>query len=94
MVKGLFWWVGQALIGLFSLGFLFMGIDLCRGAFHLKDPYQFILTLFASNLVILISAVFCTGVIVRTINRLKGRSVAPSRAATQDKAEPPDSSCS
>jgi hypothetical protein len=90
MVKGLMWWAGQTLIGLFSLGFLLVGIDLCRAAFHLKDPYQFILTLFASNLVILISAVFCAGVVVRVISRLRGSHVPPSRAAMENETEPPD----
>jgi hypothetical protein len=90
MVKGLIWWAGQALIAVFSLGFLLVGIDLCRAAFHLKDPYQFILTLFASNLVILISAVFCAGVVVRVISRLRGSHAAPSRAARENEPEAPD----
>jgi ABC-type thiamin/hydroxymethylpyrimidine transport system permease subunit len=90
MVKGLIWSAGQALIGVFSLGFLLVGIDLCRAAFHLKEPYQFILTLFASNLIILISAALCAGVIVRTISRLKGRYGTRTHAAVQDETEPSD----
>ena len=90
MVKSLVWWAVQALIAVFSLGVVFLGIDLCRAAFHLQDPYHFILTLFASNLIILVGAALCAGIIVRTISRLKGRYPASPRAAAGDETEPPD----
>jgi hypothetical protein len=90
MVKGLIWWAVQVLIAVFSLGVLFLGIDLCQAAFHLKDPYHFILTLFASNLIILVGAALCAGVIVRMISRLKGRYPARSHPAVQNETEPPD----
>jgi hypothetical protein len=89
MVKGLIWWAGQALIAVFSLGVLVLGIDLCRAAFHLKEPYHFMLTLFASNLIILVSAAFFAGLIVRAIGRLKGRHPARFHTAMRDETEPP-----
>ena len=73
MIKALIWWAGQALVGAFSLSALVLGIDLCRAAFHLKEPYQFILTFFASNLIVLVSAALFAGLIARMIGRLKRR---------------------
>ena len=90
MVKGLIWWAGQALIAVFSLGVLVLGIDLCRAPFHLKEPYHFVLTLFASNLIILVGAAFCAGLTVRAIGRLKGRHPTRSPTAMRDETEPPD----
>ena len=54
-----------------SIFFLFMGIELCWAAFQLNHPHQFILTFFASNLIILISLVILAGVIVRMVSRLR-----------------------
>ncbi|UCG14808.1 MAG: hypothetical protein JSU72_02250 [Deltaproteobacteria bacterium] len=54
-----------------SIFFLVFGIDLCRAAYHLQHPYQFIITFFASNLIILISVVFLAGVVVRVVSRLR-----------------------
>ncbi|HVO83332.1 MAG TPA: hypothetical protein VMU60_02790 [Syntrophobacteria bacterium] len=88
MLKALIWWVGQSLMGLFSLGFLVLGIDLCRASFHLKEPYQFILTFFASNLIILVSAALLAGLIVRIIGRVRGRHRNPPHPGRTD-TEPP-----
>jgi hypothetical protein len=88
MVKALIWWAGQSLMGLFFLVFLVLGIDLCRASFHLKEPYQFILTFFASNLIILVSAALFAGVIVRMIGRVRSRKQPPPHPDPSD-AEPP-----
>lgn len=90
VVKGLIWWAGQALIAVFSLGVLILGIDLCRAAFHLQEPYHFMLTLFASNLIILVGAALCAGLIARAISRLKGRHPTRSPTAMQDEKQPPE----
>jgi hypothetical protein len=84
MMKALIWWAGQSLMGLFFLGFLFLGIDLCRASFHLKEPYQFILTFFASNLIILVSAALLAGLIVRIIGRVRGRHQTPPHPDPSD----------
>jgi hypothetical protein len=52
-----FWWAGQIAFGFLSMGFLFMGIDTLVYAYHLKNPHEFIMYFFSSNLIILISAV-------------------------------------
>jgi hypothetical protein len=90
MMKAVIWWVGQSLMGLFFVSFLVLGIDLCRASFHLKEPYQFILTFFASNLIILVSAALLAGLIVRIIGRVRGRHETPQHPEPSD-TEPPAS---
>lgn len=88
-MKALIWWTGKSLMGLLFLCFLVLGIDLCRASFHLKEPYQFILTFFASNLIILVSAALLAGLIVRIIARVRGRHQTPPHPDPPEK-EPPD----
>ena len=45
--------------------FLAFGIHLLIAAYSLKDPFDFVMTFFASNLIILISAALLAGFIVR-----------------------------
>ncbi len=51
--------------------FLLFGIYILIAAYHLKNPYAFIMTFFASNLIILISAVLVLGFILRMIKVFK-----------------------
>jgi len=44
-------------IGAFSVLFLLLGIDTLVAAYRLKNPHEFIMYFFASNLMILVSAV-------------------------------------
>lgn len=92
MMKALIWWAGQSFMGVFCLGFLFLGIDLCRASFHLKEPYQFILTFFASNLIILVSVALLAGLIFRVIGRVRGRHQSPSHPELSDTEPPPPGS--
>ena len=71
MVRTLVWWTVAAASGILSIFFLFVGISLCRAAYGLKHPYQFILTFFSSNLIILISVVILLGAVLRMIGRLR-----------------------
>lgn len=64
---GLFWWVRQALLTLAACFFLLFGIHVLISAYTLKDPYSFIMTFFASNLIILISATLLLGFVLRMI---------------------------
>jgi hypothetical protein len=70
-VNILLWWVRQALLVAVGLFFLLFGIYLLIAAYHLKNPYTFIMTFFASNLIILISAVLVLGFILRMIKVFK-----------------------
>ncbi len=63
----LFWWVRQILLTLVGCFFLLFGVEILIGAYGLNDPFSFILTFFASNLIILISAVLIIGFIYRMV---------------------------
>ena len=55
----LFSWIKSILLGSASLFFLVMGIEILLSSYSLKHPTEFLLSFFASNLIILISAVGC-----------------------------------
>ncbi len=61
----------QILLVAIGTFFLLFGIYLLIAAYHLKNPYTFIMTFFASNLIILISAVLVLGFILRIIKVFK-----------------------
>ena len=71
MVRKLLWWTVCGASAIASIFFLFVGISLCIASYNLNHPHQFILTFFASNLIILISVVIIIAVIVRVIDRLR-----------------------
>jgi len=51
------WWGKMILIGIFSLFFLVFGIETLIGAFHLKNPLEFIMYFFSASFMILVSLV-------------------------------------
>jgi hypothetical protein len=59
------WWIGQIILLLLAIFFLGFGVHVLILAYHLKDPSHFILTFFASNLIILISGVIAMGLVLR-----------------------------
>jgi hypothetical protein len=67
--KGLLWWAGQIILFFLSLFFLAFGVHVLILAYHLKDPFQFILTFFASNFIILISGAIAIGQVFRIKKR-------------------------
>jgi len=52
----IFFWIKHILMVLLSCFFLMFGIHILIAAYQLNDPFSFILTFFASNFIILISA--------------------------------------
>ena len=56
---------GRVVLGIVEAFFLVFGIYLLVLAYHLTDPLSFIMTFFASNLVILISAVLLLGLVLK-----------------------------
>ncbi len=52
-----FWWGKMILILLFAVFFLVFGIETMIGAFHLKNPLEFIMYFFSASLMILVSLV-------------------------------------
>lgn len=92
MLKQLIWWTLSTASAMLSIFFLLMGIHLCWASFQLNHPQQFILTFFASNLIILISLVILAGVVVRIVLRLRQNDPpedeGPQRL-TPDSSKPP-----
>lgn len=56
LMTKVFFWIKHILIILLSCLFLLFGIQILIAAYKLNDPFSFILTFFASNFIILISA--------------------------------------
>ena len=59
------WWIRQVILVLAGCFFLLFGIHILIAAYHLNDPFWFVMTFFASNLIILISAVLLIGFAVK-----------------------------
>ncbi len=57
--------------------FILFGVHLLISAYQLKDPFLFIMTFFASNLIILISAALTLGFTIRLF-RSEKKEEAPS----------------
>jgi hypothetical protein len=70
-------WIRQVLLILAGGFFLCFGIVLLVSAYHLNDPFLFIMTFFASNLIILISAALLVGFIWRTFTLRKDSDRGP-----------------
>ncbi|MGD9320198.1 MAG: hypothetical protein PVH99_09550 [Desulfobacteraceae bacterium] len=67
----MFWWIRQVILTLVGCFFLAFGIQLLISAYQLKNPFWFVMTFFASNLIILISAAVLLGFIVRMVSSRK-----------------------
>lgn len=67
MISGFIWWALQIVLILLGSFFLYYGIELLISAYGLNDPYTFIMTFFASNFIILISAALITGFVYRMV---------------------------
>jgi len=68
MEKAIPWWVIQVALALVAIFFILFGIDLLITAYRINDPFSFIMTFFASNLIILIS---CTLLLIFILNMVK-----------------------
>ena len=66
-MSDIFWWIWQIVLILASCFFLVFGINLLIMAYKLENPSWFIMTFFASNLIILISATILIGIAYRMI---------------------------
>ena len=61
------WWIRKIILILAGCFFLLFGIQLLISAYRLNDPFLFIMTFFASNLIILISGALLAGFIFQMI---------------------------
>ena len=75
------WWIRQIVLTAMGCFFLMFGIHLLIGSYGLNDPFAFILTFFASNLIILISAALTLGFAIRLFGSDR------EEALPQDKTE-------
>jgi hypothetical protein len=62
-----FWWVWQLILMIVTGFFFVLGIEVFIYSYRLKNPYHFILSFFASNLMIMISGVILAGIVYRMI---------------------------
>ena len=67
-MSGIFWWIRQALFILAGAFFLYYGIELLIFSYELKEPHTFLMTFFASDLIILISAALIFGFAYRMLS--------------------------
>ena len=70
-MPNLFWWIRHVVLILIGAFFLYYGIQLLIGSYDLKDPFVFIMTFFASNFIILISATLIFGFAYRMVSALR-----------------------
>ncbi|MBU1140564.1 MAG: hypothetical protein KKD01_04125 [Proteobacteria bacterium] len=73
------WWIGQCLLIVAAVFFLVYGISLFRAAYQLNEPFNFIMMIFASNLIILINGTLLVGFVLRMINAYKLLKKRPER---------------
>jgi len=69
-----FLWTRDIIFSLLSCFFLFFGIQVLIAAYDLKDPFSFIMTFFASNLIILISIALMLVFFRRILALYRGRN--------------------
>jgi len=63
----IFWLIRQVVLILIGAFFLYYGVQMLISSYDLKDPFIFIMTFFASNFIILISATLVFGFTYRII---------------------------
>jgi TRAP-type C4-dicarboxylate transport system permease small subunit len=72
--------VRQILLIAVGCFFLLFGVHLLISAYQLNNPFWFVMTFFASNLIILISIALVVGFVIRMIKPLeKGEDAVPTR---------------
>ena len=77
-----FWWIRQIILILIAGFYLVFGIQLLVSAYQLNDPPNFILTFYASNFMILISAVLLVGFIYRIVAVYRRLKKVPPESLT------------
>ncbi len=65
------WWATQIALSLIAIFFILFGINLLYMAYQITEPFSFIMTFFASNFIILISAALLLSFILKMVNTFK-----------------------
>jgi uncharacterized membrane protein HdeD (DUF308 family) len=71
MEKTIPWWATQIVLALIAVFFILFGINLLYMAYQINDPFSFIMTFFASNFIILISAALLFSFILKIVTTIK-----------------------
>jgi uncharacterized membrane protein len=61
----------QAVLALIAIFFILFGINLLYMAYQIADPFSFIMTFFAANFIILISAALLLGFILKMVDVIR-----------------------
>ena len=77
-----YWWIRQVILILIAGFYLSFGIQLLVSAYQLNDPGNFILTFYASNFMILISAALLVGFIYRLAVAYRRSKKGPPQSLT------------
>lgn len=73
----IFWWIRQIALTAIGCFFMLFGIQILISSYRLNDPFSFILTFFASNFMILISAALVLGFIARMFSAYRNAKKPP-----------------
>lgn len=65
------WWATQIALSLVAIFFILFGINLLYMAFQIVEPFSFIMTFFASNFIILISATLLLSFVLKIVTNIK-----------------------
>lgn len=66
-MSGISWYLRQVVLMVLGAFFLYYGVELLIASYGLNDPYTFLMTFFASNFIILISATLIIGFAYRMV---------------------------
>ena len=77
-----YWWIRQIILILIAGFYLVFGIQLLVSAYRLNDPGNFLLTFYASNFMILISAALLVGFIYRLVTTYRRLKKMPPQSLT------------
>lgn len=61
------WWILQIVLMLVSVFFFLFGLDLLLASYGLEDPFSFIMTFFAANFILLISAALVFTFVIKMV---------------------------
>jgi nitrogen fixation/metabolism regulation signal transduction histidine kinase len=71
MEKTYQWLATQIILALIAIFFILFGINLLYMAYQLPEPFSFIMTFFASNFIILISATLLIGFVFKIVTNIR-----------------------
>ena len=71
MEKTYLWFATQIVLALIAIFFILFGINLLYIAYQITEPFSFIMTFFASNLIILISVTLLIIFVLKIVTNIR-----------------------